>query len=179
MSVFCETARHSSQLGQLILQNVKQAFANGVYNHPLYMWSSFFVSWHLFAALFAVLDHTKWLCRYKIVMKDPVSRVFSFFFFLSLVAGFVVFFDADCSDESNCDSASCNACCCPFQSGFLWWTCALVAVSSACLFAGSCARHCFLLGPSLTPPQFHVQHSQKTPREHRRVCCRLALHVSG
>jgi hypothetical protein len=48
----------------------------GAYRHALVMFSAFFVTWHFFAAIFAILDKTKLLWKYKLVgFKDPV-RVF-------------------------------------------------------------------------------------------------------
>ncbi len=91
MSVLFETVSTVYQLDQILVrvaENFVAALRNGLYNHALIMFSAFFLSWHLFAALFALADHTGVLSQYKIVKKDPVSELsgfFLFFFFSSKV----------------------------------------------------------------------------------------------
>jgi sterol desaturase/sphingolipid hydroxylase (fatty acid hydroxylase superfamily) len=67
--IFQETGQHLMRQWD----NCVSAYESGVYDHALLMWLTFFTSWHLFAAFFAVLDHTRLLWKYKLVINDPVS----------------------------------------------------------------------------------------------------------
>lgn len=144
MSILYETVSTVKQLDQSFAR-VAETFAadvqKGVFTHALVMFSAFFASWHLFAAIFALTDYTKVLLKHKLIRKDPVRSsggVCFVYFVVDIVSkGVVVFCNADSLVQPNFYSTSSYACCCSFQDCIYKHQCSLLVVSCSCISPGS------------------------------------------